>query len=155
MTTGHVKACSFPSGVRSLTLCSRFCVCGGRRQCGPPAGPAPPSERDCAPSGSGGAELPFLGSSEARRDPLPRGRTSETCALGSGEPEPVPWGSDEVMVTPFNRSFDFNCWGPLIPLLLGTLKLVPDTYADVSSWELPLPLPCAAALYKSFFCCSG
>jgi hypothetical protein len=84
MASGHVEVCPFPFGIRSSTLALSFCICGGWRQRGPPAGPAPLSKGDRAPSGSGGAELPFLGSGEAR--PVP---------LGSGEARPAPKGSDE------------------------------------------------------------
>jgi hypothetical protein len=66
MTMGRIEACPFPSGVRSLTLSLSFCICGGLRQCGPPAGPVPSPEGDRAPLGSGEAEIPFSGSGEAR-----------------------------------------------------------------------------------------
>jgi hypothetical protein len=63
---GYIEACPFPSSVRSLTLGLSFYICGGLRQCGPPAGPAPSPEGDRAPLGSGEAEIPFSGSGEAR-----------------------------------------------------------------------------------------
>jgi hypothetical protein len=92
MTMGCVKACPFPSGVRSLTPCSSFCIYGGRRQCRPPTRPMPQSESNHAPLGSGGAELPFLGLGEAR--PIP---------LGSGEVQPPPKGLNEQNLCPRGR----------------------------------------------------
>jgi hypothetical protein len=93
MALGHVEARPFLSGVRSLTPDFIFCICGGWRQCGPPAGPAPPSEADRVLSGSGGAELPFLGSGEAR-----------PVLLGSGEAWPTPKGSNERNLCPKGRA---------------------------------------------------
>jgi hypothetical protein len=89
MASGHIKMCLFPSGVKSLTSGLSFYVCGGWRQCGPPAGPVPLSEGDRAPSGSGRAELLFLGSGEA--SPVP---------LGSREVRPAPKGSNEQNLCP-------------------------------------------------------
>jgi hypothetical protein len=93
MTTGRIEACPFPSGVRSLTSGLSFYVCGGWRQCRPPARPTPSPESDHAPSGSGEAELSFSGSGEAR--PVP---------LGLGEAQPSPKGSDERSLCPRGRA---------------------------------------------------
>jgi hypothetical protein len=115
MTMGHVKVCLFPSGVRSLTPCSSFCVCGGWRQYEPPARPASPSEGDCAPSGSSGSELPFLGLGEVRH--VPKGSGERNLRPRGRANRDKSWGSDETAVTPFNHPFDFDRWGPLVPLL--------------------------------------
>jgi hypothetical protein len=115
---GSCRGVPIPIGVRSLTPGLSFYVCGGWRQCGPP------SKGDRAPSGSGGAKLLFLGSGEASSLKVGRGAArpqgaerEEPVPLGSGELEPVSWGSGEATVTPFNRPFDFDCWGPLVLLL--------------------------------------
>jgi hypothetical protein len=107
MTMGCVKACPFPSGVRSLTPCSSFCICDDRRQCGPPTGPMPQSKSNHAPLGSGGAELPFLGLGEAR--PIP---------LGSGELQPAPKGSNEWNLCPRGRvNWNLSLGGRMKPWL--------------------------------------
>jgi hypothetical protein len=111
-----VSRCAYSHPVSGVWPRARaFCVCGGWRQYEPPARPTSPSEGDCAPSGSSGSELPFLGSGEVR--PVPKGSGERNLRPRGRANRDKSWGSDETAVTPFNCLFDFDRWSPLVPLL--------------------------------------